>query len=343
MKASAVLIVALHILFTPACTRATVKDAIAVQGIEYPATLQDNLCLNNHLCRPKEATAAADLVRGYMDKCPDASVLIGGYSQGAAMLSRIIDRLEQEYRDRIAGAVTFGSTMQVYDKGTIPLLPPDKVRMFCNKYDPVCSTGIPLGAVMSAHRNYRPLAKEAAEFLVKMLAAAKGWSSVPTVPDVDLTPFANTQLVFRDIYRGAPAGSSTPFNDATKLQGLQDIKIDTIFGRGGARVDFLGVKVDGMDGTQEHGGSGGDYKEIVLDVDEYWIEAELCNGRKKKKDRIGYFSATTTTGEIMSLGEKTNDRCITFKPAEGNSFVGLYGESGAEIDSLGLIEFPITI
>ncbi|TQN64451.1 putative cutinase 3 [Colletotrichum shisoi] len=259
------------------------------------------------------------------------------------MLSRVIDRLAQEYRDRIAGAVTFGSTMQKYDKGTIPLLPPNKVRMFCNKYDPACNNGIPLGAVMPAHRNYRPVAKEAAEFLVKMLAAAKGWTSVPTVPDVDLSPFTNTRLLFRDIYRGAPASTTTAFNDATKLQGLQDIKINTIFGRGGARVDFLGVKVDGVDGVLEHGGNGGTYKEIALEVAEYWVEAELCSGRKNKKDRIGYFSATTTTGEIMSIGEKTNDRCLTFRAAEGNSFVGLYGESGDEIDSLGLIEFPITL
>ncbi|KAK1458894.1 cutinase-2 [Colletotrichum melonis] len=317
-------------------------DKIAIQGIEYAATLQDNLCINNQLCRPREVTSASTQIREYMDQCSDSDVVVGGYSQGAAMLSRVIsDRLGSEYKDRIVAAVTFGNTMQVYNKNTIPGLAPERVQMFCNKFDPVCRNGLPLGAVMPGHRDYRPSAKPAAEFLVQKLAAAKGWTTVPIVSDIDLSHFADVGFTFREIYRGAPAGSSTSFNDGTELAKLDSVRVVSIFGRGAARVDALGVKMDGgPDGAQEHGGSGGNFKELTLEEGEYWIMTEVCNGRKKKKDRVGFFRASTSLGRVLEVGSRTNDRCVTFVPGEGRSFVGMHGESGEEVDSVGFIEYP---
>ncbi|KAK1520822.1 cutinase-2 [Colletotrichum costaricense] len=317
-------------------------DKIAIQGIEYAATLQDNLCINNQLCRPREVTSASTQIREYMDQCSDSDVVVGGYSQGAAMLSRVIsDRLGSEYKDRIVAAVTFGNTMQVYNKNTIPGLAPERVQTFCNKFDPVCRNGLPLGAVMPGHRDYRPSAKPAAEFLVQKLAAAKGWTTVPIVSDIDLSHFADVGFTFREIYRGAPAGSSTSFNDGTELAKLDSVRVVSIFGRGAARVDALGVKMDGgPDGAQEHGGSGGNFKELTLEEGEYWIMTEVCNGRKKKKDRVGFFRASTSLGRVLEVGSRTNDRCVTFVPGEGRSFVGMHGESGEEVDSVGFIEYP---
>ncbi|KAK1506047.1 cutinase-2 [Colletotrichum tamarilloi] len=317
-------------------------DKIAIQGIEYAATLQDNLCINNQLCRPREVTSASTQIREYMDQCSDSDVVVGGYSQGAAMLSRVIsDRLGSEYKDRIVAAVTFGNTMQVYNKNTIPGLAPERVQMFCNKFDPVCRNGLPLGAVMPGHRDYRPSAKPAAEFLVQKLAAAKGWTTVPIVSDIDLSHFADVGFTFREIYRGAPAGSSTSFNDGTELAKLDSVRVVSIFGRGAARVDALGVKMDGgPDGAQGHGGSGGNFKELTLEEGEYWIMTEVCNGRKKKKDRVGFFRASTSLGRVLEVGSRTNDRCVTFVPGEGRSFVGMHGESGEEVDSVGFIEYP---
>ncbi|KAK1724491.1 cutinase-domain-containing protein [Colletotrichum acutatum] len=317
-------------------------DKIAIQGIEYSATLQDNLCINNQLCRPREVTSASTQIREYMDQCSDSDVVVGGYSQGAAMLSRVIsDRLGSEYKDRIVAAVTFGNTMQVYNKNTIPGLAPERVQMFCNKFDPVCRNGLPLGAVMPGHRDYRPSAKPAAEFLVQKLAAAKGWTTVPIVSDIDLSQFADVGFTFREIYRGAPAGSSTSFNDGTELAKLDSVRVVSIFGRGAARVDALGVKMDGgVDGAQEHGGGGGNFKELTLEEGEYWIKTEVCNGRKKKKDRVGFFRASTSLGRVLEVGSRTNDRCVTFVPDEGRSFVGMHGESGEEVDSVGFIEYP---
>lgn len=110
---------------------------IAIQGIEYSANIKDNFCFNNKKCSPTEAESGASQVREYMAKCPVANVLMGAYSQGGAMLSAMLHLLDQELIDRIDAAVTFGSTMQVSDENTLPRLPPEKVKMFCNTYDPV--------------------------------------------------------------------------------------------------------------------------------------------------------------------------------------------------------------
>ncbi|WQF79476.1 Putative cutinase/acetylxylan esterase, jacalin-like lectin domain, alpha/Beta hydrolase [Colletotrichum destructivum] len=313
-------------------------ERIAVQGIEYAASLLDNACVNNQLCRPREVTTAERQIRQYMDKCPEAVVLAAGYSQGAAMLSSVIsNRLEQKYKDRITAVVTFGNTMQVYNKNTIPNFPPDLVQMFCNKLDPVCRVGVPLGAALPGHLDYRKSAKPAAEFLIKKLAAAKRWPSVPVIADIDRSKFASMGLTFRNIFRGAPKGTSEAFNDAEKLGSLTEPRLVNVYGRGGARVDFLGVAVDGVADVLEHGGKGGDYKEMRLDEGEFWTKAEVCNGQKKGKDRIGYFRAESSKGKNMEVGKRTN-QCQKYVAEKGGYFVGLYGEAGSEIDSLGLIE-----
>ncbi|GJC93318.1 cutinase-2 [Colletotrichum higginsianum] len=315
-------------------------ERIAVQGIEYAAALLDNACVNNQLCRPSEVTSAERQIRQYMDKCPEAVVVAAGYSQGAAMLSSVIsnaNRLEKKYKDRITAVVTFGSTMQIYNKNTIPNFPSDLVQMFCNKLDPVCRAGIPLGAALPGHRDYRKSAKPAAEFLVKKLAAAKAWPSVPVIADIDPSKFASMGLNFRNIFRGASKGTSDAFNDAEKLGSLREPRLVNVYGRGGARVDFLGVAVDGVADVLEHGGKGGDYKEMRLDEGEFWTKAEVCNGQKKGKDRIGYFRAESSKGKKMEVGKRTN-QCQKYVAEKGGYFVGLYGEAGTEIDSLGLIE-----
>ncbi|OHF02457.1 cutinase-2 [Colletotrichum orchidophilum] len=316
-------------------------DKIAVQGIEYAATLQGNLCLSSGLCPGDETAKAASQIKDYMDKCEKSDVIVGGYSQGAAVLSKVISgRLEPNYKQRIVAAVTFGSTVQKQNKKKIPGLAPEKVRMFCNDDDPVCRNGFTIGAVMSGHRDYRKAAKAAAEFFVQKLAADNNWPKVPVISDIDLSQFTDVGFTFGQIYRGAPAGTSTPFNDATKLALLDSVGVVSIFGRGAARVDALGVKMDGLKVPQEHGGGGGDYKELRLGEGEYWVKAEMCNGQKKGKDRVGYFRATTNLSRYLEIGTKTKDRCTIYVPGDGHSFVGMHGESGEEVDSVGFIEYP---
>ncbi|TDZ60533.1 putative cutinase 3 [Colletotrichum trifolii] len=316
-------------------------EKIAIQGIEYPAKLSDNICLSVDLCHPKELAGASDLVRAYMNKCPGSTVVMAGYSQGGGMLSRVIgEQLESQYKDRIVAAVTFGNIVQADDHDRIPNFVEDKAALFCNRGDPVCENGFLPGAMRSAHQDYKPSAKPAAQFMVTKIASARGWPSAPVVPDIDLTKYANTGLKFLDIFRGAAALVSTPFNDADLMMATNKTRLISIFGRGDKRVDMVGVKWEGGDPSPpSHGGDGGDYNDIWLGENEFWTTLEVCNGQKNGNDRIGYFRATTSTGQSLELGSKTTDVCTTFAAAEGMSFVGMYGESGDEVDSLGPIEY----
>ncbi|TDZ54495.1 putative cutinase 3 [Colletotrichum trifolii] len=318
-------------------------ERIAVQGVEYPATLQDNLCVNNQLCRPSEVTSASKQVRQYMDKCPKSKVVMAGYSQGAAMLSRLLSArlVEPEYRDRVLAAVTFGNTMQRYNHNTIPEIPAESVKMFCNDFDPVCKIGVPFGAIMPDHRDYRPSAKPAAEFMLQRLATVD--KTIKTsAADMSFTNYESLGFKFHDLHLGAAKGTSKPFNDAEALSGLDYIGVVSLSGKGAARVDNIGVLYEDMAAYVEHGGKGGEFKRIDLKEGEYWTKTEMCNGKKKKANRIGYFRAETNKGSSpLELGTKTNDNCITYESGEGRAFVGMHGESGAEIDSLGLISYPI--
>ncbi|KAK2038993.1 cutinase-2 [Colletotrichum somersetense] len=320
--------------------RKTLTTRVAVQGIDYAANVMDNLCDRVHRCRSTEVTKANDQIKKYMDQCPHAKVLMGGYSQGAAMLTRILSAwLEPEYKDRILAVVTFGSTMQTETGSKISSFPPDKVKMFCNGLDPVCRTGILAGAALPTHRDYRASAMPAAQFMISRLSLID-----PAVPQEvashALTDYEGMGFKFYEIYRGAPDGSATPFNDAVTLAGLDSIRVASIHGRADVRVDSLGVRLDGSVSPPEHGGSGGSAQSLDLPAGEYWVETEMCNARKKGKNRIGFFRARTSKGKTMEMGRRTGD-CKTFNAADGRSFVGMYGESGAEVDSVGLIEFPI--
>ncbi|KAK2019405.1 hypothetical protein LZ32DRAFT_686508 [Colletotrichum eremochloae] len=192
---------------------------------------------------------------------------------------------------------------------------------------------------MPSHRDYRESAMPAAQFMISRLAR-----NDPTVPhkvsSYVLTSYEDMGFKFYEIYRGAPEGSATRFNDAVTLSGLESIRVTSIYGRGGARVDSLGVKLEGDESPSEHGGSGGSVQKLDLSEGEYWVEAQLCNARKKGKNRIGYFRAKTSKGRTIEIGTQTG-ACQTFNAAHGRSFVGMYGESGDEVDSVGLIEYWI--
>ncbi|KAK2032264.1 alpha/beta-hydrolase [Colletotrichum zoysiae] len=322
--------------------RKTLTTRVAVQGIEYAANVMDNLCDKAHRCHPGEVAKANDQIKRYMDRCPDAKVLMGAYSQGAAMLTRILSAwLEPGYKDRILAVVTFGSTMQLETGGKIPNFPPDKVKMLCNGLDPVCRTGILAGAALPTHRGYQASALPAVQFMLSRLSLVDPAVPQEVVSHV-LADYEDMGFVFHEAYRGAPEGSATPFNDAVTLAGLDGIRVASVYGRGGARVDSLGVRLEGSVSPPEHGGGGGDAQSLDLSAGEYWVEAELCSARKKGKSRIGFFRARTSRGNTMEIGSRTGD-CRTFNAADGRSFVGMYGESGAEVDSVGLIEFPILL
>jgi cutinase len=117
---------------------------LAVEGIGYSAGVGGNLT-------PQGADAAgikmgSDLYKQVFAKCPNAVLLGGGYSQGAALQHRVVEALPKNIQDRIAGVVLYGDTKNKQDGGKIKNFPADKVKIFCNANDGVCGGGLNVNA-----------------------------------------------------------------------------------------------------------------------------------------------------------------------------------------------------
>lgn len=113
-----------------------------------------------------DATAAnnmATLITSVANTCPDAKILLSGYSQGAAMVHASVKRITAAVAARVNGAVTFGDTRNQQDGGTIPGLSSDKVLIICADGDLVCDGTL---EITSAHFSYGPRVPEAVSFFV---------------------------------------------------------------------------------------------------------------------------------------------------------------------------------
>lgn len=85
-----------------------------------------------------------------------------------------------------------------------------------------------------------------------------------------------------------------------------------------------------------HGGSGDTSHDLNLGDDEYWVKAQLCQGKHDGHTRIFYLLGTTSTGNTVATGQVTDD-CKEFTIQEGEQIVGFYGRDGDEVDQLGFI------
>ncbi|KAL1886972.1 hypothetical protein Cpir12675_006793 [Ceratocystis pirilliformis] len=134
---------------------------------------------------------------------------------------------------------------------------------------------------------------------------------------------------------GAPHGQVW-FNDATTIASKGNRPKAAVIGfSGGRRLDKVAVTLS--DETLfEHGGKGGKWKKITLAVDEFWTKVDLCQGMKEGKTRIFYIKATTSKNQILEVG-KSSDTCTTYVAPSGFQILGFVGQSGDEIDQLGVI------
>jgi cutinase len=71
-------------------------------------------------------------------KCPNAAVVAGGYSQGTAVMSNAISELSSTIKNQIKGVVLFGYTKNLQNLGRIPNFDTDKTEIYCNVSDAVC-------------------------------------------------------------------------------------------------------------------------------------------------------------------------------------------------------------
>jgi endonuclease/exonuclease/phosphatase family metal-dependent hydrolase len=130
---------------------------------------------------------------------------------------------------------------------------------------------------------------------------------------------------------GGPHG--TPFNDLEILVASSTPKTFTI--RGGSRIDNVGVTL--TDGTVlSHGGTGGTAQSLTLQSGEYVSSVTLNEDVYNGHTRIFYIKLVTNLGRTLAAGSQTSD-AVTYTAPAGYKVAGFYGNSGDEVDKLGLI------
>ncbi|KAI0143289.1 cutinase [Pestalotiopsis sp. NC0098] len=141
--------------------------SLYVQGVDYPATLEGNY--DDGRCPAAYAAKWGTQLAGAATACPDASIVIAGYSQGAAMVHAALKTLTTATTTHIVAAVTFGDTYYEQDGNKIPNIAASKTKVFCNTGDRVCNGTLDITA---AHTNYKPSVPSAAAFIKQQVDAA---------------------------------------------------------------------------------------------------------------------------------------------------------------------------
>ncbi|KAF2847067.1 carbohydrate esterase family 5 protein [Plenodomus tracheiphilus IPT5] len=102
-------------------------------------------------------------------KCPNAAIVAGGYSQGAALIAGSVSRLSATVRNQVKGVVLFGYTQNQQNRGTIPNYPAANLKVYCAFGDLVCDGTL---TITPAHLTYSDeAAGDAPRFLQSKIGA----------------------------------------------------------------------------------------------------------------------------------------------------------------------------
>ncbi|KAM0723537.1 hypothetical protein Q7P37_000524 [Cladosporium fusiforme] len=145
------------------------SDKVACQGVggPYRASVGSN-ALPEGTTRESygEAQRLFDLAAS---QCPDTIIVAAGYSQGAAVMTAAVKRLDDSVKDRVAGVVLYGNTRNRQEGGKIPDFPDEKALTFCNASDGVCGGAL---LVTAGHLTYTRDVGDAVKYLTERISAA---------------------------------------------------------------------------------------------------------------------------------------------------------------------------
>jgi cutinase len=117
--------------------------SVAAYGVNYPAT-------NDYLRSASEgADDASAHVQSVAANCPRTKLVLGGYSQGAAVINLASSALPPPAADHVAAVALFGTpssgVASMLAGGPLPVLNPlygQKTVDLCVPDDPICSSGM---------------------------------------------------------------------------------------------------------------------------------------------------------------------------------------------------------
>ncbi|KAK6198286.1 hypothetical protein LQW54_010435 [Pestalotiopsis sp. IQ-011] len=138
-------------------------DAIC-QGVGtidgYAGDLESNFLPKN--TNDAAIAGAVKMINLASSQCPDANILLGGYSQGTAVMDNAVQALSADVKAKVKGVVLFGFTRNAQDNGQIPGYDASKTKVFCAVGDLVCDNTLEITA---AHLTYGVNAPAAGQFL----------------------------------------------------------------------------------------------------------------------------------------------------------------------------------
>jgi cutinase len=116
--------------------------SVGVYAVNYPAT--------DDFVRSESAGAsdASAHVRSTVANCPNTRMVLGGFSQGAAVIDSVTEELPSEVADHVAAVAVFGNPRSTFARtlggGRLPTISPlygPKTIDLCVPDDPICSEG----------------------------------------------------------------------------------------------------------------------------------------------------------------------------------------------------------
>ena len=145
--------------------------SLGVYAVNYPASY-------DFLAAADGANDASAYIQNVVNTCPNTKLVLGGYSQGAAIIDVLAavpfpvigftNPLPPDVANRVAALAVFGNPS---NRIGIPLTSSpvygNRAIDLCNAGDPICSDG----SDVPAHRSYGPdgTARQAAQFVANLL------------------------------------------------------------------------------------------------------------------------------------------------------------------------------
>ncbi|KAG6962109.1 hypothetical protein JG688_00008781 [Phytophthora aleatoria] len=160
------------------------------------------------------------------------------------------------------------------------------------------------------------------------------WSSIAAVNETSSTVKVSSEddIALSELF-GGPHGNA--FSDINDIKFGQTISSITL--RSAKRVDAVTLKITApIETVLNHGGRGGTEQTITLAADEYITSMEAHWDKKDKHTRVFYISFTTSAGQTIAGGTKTENSGTATAP-DGFVLSGFYGRGGDEVDQIGAI------